>query len=263
MKKVSLLLISILCILLVISGCSKESTKKEESTTQSASDVVVVNGDKVSIDGADIKSLDVVFLGNSTFNISLIFENKTDKDAEFDSSNIEIRFGKEKATVLGSVTTIKANEDYMQVAQPFKNGGSLKVGDSVEVFYGSTKIADAKVQDHSQNFEQTTTQKSTDATTKKADSTKTSDKITADIVGVWKAKEGSNEYVFTFNSDGTGKYEAGGATMDLDYTVKGDEITVKFSGYDIEAIKSKYSINGDKLKFNDSEGNEKEMTRVK
>ena len=85
------IMMSTLCLLL-LTGCNNENVNTNSSNNSSeTNNNVVVNGDKISINGANVKDLEVIFLGGTTYNLSMIFENPTDQNVEFDCSKVEIR----------------------------------------------------------------------------------------------------------------------------------------------------------------------------
>ena len=84
------------------------------------------------------------------------------------------------------------------------------------------------------------------------------------IVGVWKndTTYTGYEFVYTFNEDGTGKYDAAGTIMEFKYTVDGDKLSITYTG-DTSSFDTTYSIKDDTLNVLDSLGNDTLYKRVK
>ena len=74
------------------------------------------------------------------------------------------------------------------------------------------------------------------------------------IVGTW-AYENRENYVYYFNKDGTGKYDAYGNIMEFTYEIDGDNISILYKG-NTDPFETKYTINGNKLNIIDSFGND-------
>lgn len=86
------------------------------------------------------------------------------------------------------------------------------------------------------------------------------------IVGNWEyegSKYSSLKYVYTFNEDGTGKYDAAGVTMEFTYELKdGNKIAILYKG-NTDPFETEYSIDGDKLNIKDSSNNDTIYNRAK
>ena len=80
------------------------------------------------------------------------------------------------------------------------------------------------------------------------------DKIT--LVGSWD----HSGYVYTFNSDKTGNYDALGRKSEFTYEDDGEKITILYTGNTV-ASTYEYKIEGDKLIIKDSFGADIEYTR--
>lgn len=72
------------------------------------------------------------------------------------------------------------------------------------------------------------------------------------LVGSWKY-DGSLNYVYTFNEDGTGKYDAAGTIMEFTYKTEGNKISILYKGNTV-SFDTEFSINGDTLNVKDSLG---------
>lgn len=83
------------------------------------------------------------------------------------------------------------------------------------------------------------------------------------IVGQWKNDSLGYDYIYTFNSDGTGKYDAAGTIMKFTYTLKGDKISIQYEGENMESFDTKYSIDGNTLNVVDSLGNDTLYKKIK
>ena len=71
------------------------------------------------------------------------------------------------------------------------------------------------------------------------------------LVGSWKSDAYSGAYVYTFNEDGTGIYDAAGTKMNFTYTLDGDKISILYTG-NTSPFESTYKIDGDTLNIKDS-----------
>ena len=82
------------------------------------------------------------------------------------------------------------------------------------------------------------------------------------LVGSWKNDEMGYDFIYTFNEDGTGKYDAAGTIMDFTYTTDGDNISILYDG-DTVSFDTTYHLDGDTLNVVDSIGNDTLYQRVK
>ena len=82
------------------------------------------------------------------------------------------------------------------------------------------------------------------------------------IVGSWKNDELGYDFIYTFNEDGTGKYDAAGTNMEFTYTTEGDKISILYTGVTVP-FETEYRIDGDTLNVVDSVGNDTLYKRVK
>ena len=146
MKKKIFLIVMIMCSLLLVVGCDEEKENKETNNNSSKiKNEVVVTDDGVTIDGAKLKKVEVKITSSSVCNLSLIFDNSTDKVVKIDLSQIVIKINGEKYTLASKdVLELTANQSYLQWGLPFSNDGKINSGDTAEVYYGDTKIADAQ-----------------------------------------------------------------------------------------------------------------------
>ena len=82
------------------------------------------------------------------------------------------------------------------------------------------------------------------------------------IVGSWKTQAYGADYVYTFNADGTGKYDAAGTVMEFTYTTEGSKISILYTG-NTDPFETEYSIDGETLNVKDSLGKDTLYSRVK
>ncbi len=78
------------------------------------------------------------------------------------------------------------------------------------------------------------------------------------IVGRWKYTDSDLgdlgiEFIYTFNSDGTGDYDMSGTKMPFTYTTDGSKLTIN---YDSGPFETEYEINGNILNVKDSGGSD-------
>ena len=67
------------------------------------------------------------------------------------------------------------------------------------------------------------------------------------LVGEWDY----NGFVYTFNEDGTGNYNALGATMEFTYTTEGTKLSILYDGT-TAPFETEYKIEDNKLTIKDS-----------
>ena len=72
-----------------------------------------------------------------------------------------------------------------------------------------------------------------------------------DLVGYWKNDELGYDFVYTFNADGTGNYDAAGTQMPFTYKLDGNKISFLYDGY-TETLDTTFTVNGDELVIKDS-----------
>ncbi len=83
----------------------------------------------------------------------------------------------------------------------------------------------------------------------------------APIVGSWECEYGSlGKFIYTFNDDGTGQYDAAGRIKKFTYTEDGSKLSISFEGTKLPR-ELPYRIDGSKLFVTDSFGMEAEYNR--
>ena len=75
------------------------------------------------------------------------------------------------------------------------------------------------------------------------------------LVGSWENKSYGSSYTYTFNADGTGKYDAAGTIMEFTYTTSGNKISILYTG-NTDPFETEYNIDGNTLNVIDSLGND-------
>ena len=50
------------------------------------------------------------------------------------------------------------------------------------------------------------------------------------IIGYWKNDELGYDFIYTFNEDGTGEYDAAGTIMEFTYKTDGNKISILYTG---------------------------------
>ena len=84
-----------------------------------------------------------------------------------------------------------------------------------------------------------------------------------EIVGQWKNDETGYDFIYTFNEDGTGEYDAAGTIMKFKYTIDGNKISFKYTDEDMETLDTIFSIDGDTLNVKDSNNEDTLYKKVK
>ncbi len=86
-----------------------------------------------------------------------------------------------------------------------------------------------------------------------------------ELVGTWKNDTTLKgyEFIYTFNEDGTGKYDAAGTVMNFTYKIDGNKISFKFTDEDMETLDTTFSIDGDTLNVKDSNNEDVFYKKVK
>lgn len=102
---------------------------------------------------------------------------------------------------------------------------------------------------------ETTTTSASEETTSSAESGTTETKEISDknLVGSWASREYNGSYIYTFNEDGTGNYDAAGKQMPFTLTIDGDKLSMLFEG-DTDPFETTYKIDGNTLTTKDSLG---------
>ena len=80
---------------------------------------------------------------------------------------------------------------------------------------------------------------------------KAKDSDKAPIIGSWE----HSGYVYTFNEDKTGNYEAFGSKMNFTYEDDGSKVTILYKGNTVPGT-YEYKIDGEKLIIKDSFGDD-------
>ncbi|MBO4897120.1 MAG: hypothetical protein J5590_02325 [Clostridia bacterium] len=84
------------------------------------------------------------------------------------------------------------------------------------------------------------------------------------IVGQWKNDTylPGTEFIYTFNDDGTGEYDAGGTLMKFTYEIDGENISILYDG-NTAPFETTFQIDGDTLNVLDSLGNDTLYEKIK
>lgn len=84
------------------------------------------------------------------------------------------------------------------------------------------------------------------------------------IIGIWKNETSIEglEFVYTFNEEGSGIYDAAGSIMQFTYKIDGDKISILYEG-DTASFDTTFSIDGDTLNIIDSNGENIPYQKVK
>lgn len=99
-------------------------------------------------------------------------------------------------------------------------------------------------------------------------STNGGSEVTSDsIVGEWKYVDSAlgdvgTDFIYTFNADGSGNYNAGGTDMPFTYTTEGNQIAITYTSSG-GTFESEYEIKDNVLNIKDSGGNDTLYKRVK
>ena len=75
------------------------------------------------------------------------------------------------------------------------------------------------------------------------------------LVGSWKSEAYQGAYVYTFNEDGTGYYDAAGNKMEFTYKVDGEKISILYTG-NTDPFETTFTVDGDTLNVKDSFNND-------
>lgn len=73
------------------------------------------------------------------------------------------------------------------------------------------------------------------------------------LAGQWQSEELS-DYIYTFNGDGTGKYDMAGKVLELNYATEDGKITLTFLEEGYTPVTLDYELDGDRLNIKDSFG---------
>ena len=140
---------AVVAAVVVINNNNHNSGSDGSSTTSSNSkqDNSTVLWSK---DGVDIKKATIEYLGEGSFNIITIFANNNDHDVEFDNSLFRYELADGYViTPPSSTKTLSAKRPYIQFAQSLskEENSHLKVGDTLTVYYGDTKLQTTTISD--------------------------------------------------------------------------------------------------------------------
>ena len=83
-----------------------------------------------------------------------------------------------------------------------------------------------------------------------------------EIIGQWKNHSYGYDFIYTFEDDGKGNYNAAGKDMPFTYTIDGNKISILYDG-DTESFDTTFSIDGDTLNVVDSMGEDTLYEKVK
>lgn len=75
------------------------------------------------------------------------------------------------------------------------------------------------------------------------------------IVGTWASEDFGGAFIFTFNEDSTGNYDASGTDMPFTYTAEDGALSILYDGDDLP-FESEYTVDGDKFIMKDSLGDD-------
>ena len=75
------------------------------------------------------------------------------------------------------------------------------------------------------------------------------------LVGDWASQDYSGAFIFTFNEDGTGNYDAAGTQMPFTYTAEDGQLSILYDG-DTLPFESEYTVEGTVLTMKDSFGDD-------
>lgn len=95
---------------------------------------------------------------------------------------------------------------------------------------------------------------------KDCDDTECSDKKDS-IIGYWKNDELGYDFIYTFNEDGTGEYDAAGTIMEFTYKTDGNKISILYTG-NTASFDTEYELDGDTLNIKDSFGDDTFYKRI-
>ena len=99
---------------------------------------------------------------------------------------------------------------------------------------------------------------------KDAASTEQNAQVSGGIEGSWKNDTylPGTEFIYTFEDDGTGEYNAGGTIMKFTYETDGDKLSILYDG-STAPFETTFEIDGDTLNVVDSLGHDTLYERIK
>ena len=121
-------------------ACKNSGNDKSASDQKSEQSAVLY-----TVNGVDVTKAEVEMVGE-TPNLQIIFSNSTDKDVDVDFSQLSIKLADgTEVKNLGLTRTIEANKTYSQHAISIEQKYGIKLGDTVEIYYGKDLINTSKV----------------------------------------------------------------------------------------------------------------------
>lgn len=99
-------------------------------------------------------------------------------------------------------------------------------------------------------------------TTEESQVSTVSEQLIDPLAGQWQSEE-LPDYIYTFNSDGTGQYDMAGKVLELNYTTGDGKITLTFLAEGYTPVTLDYELDGDRLNIKDSFGKDTFYMRVK
>lgn len=121
-------------------ACKDSGNDKPASDQKSEQSAVLY-----TVNGVDVKKAEVEMVGE-TPNLQIIFSNSTDKDVDVDFSQLSIKLADgTEIRNLGLTRTIEANQTHSQHAVTIEQKYGIKLGDTVEIYYGKDLINTSKV----------------------------------------------------------------------------------------------------------------------
>ena len=134
-------------------------------------------------------------------------------------------------------------------------GGTVSEGTSTATTVAETTAETTKAAETTtSNVSSETTTTAAGATTAaESGSRETVEATDKNIVGNWASRDFDGLFIYTFNEDGTGNYDASGTQMPFTFTMEGDKLSVLFDS-DTDSFDTVYKIEGNTLTIKDSLG---------
>ena len=148
------------------------------------------------------------------------------------------------AVLILSFAACNENTDKKESADPSAASG---VASTVE----ETTVEETTVEETT--AEETTVEETTAEETTVEETAAAAKVEDTDIIGTWEFEPGG--FTYTFNDDGTGKYEVVGGLMTFSYEADGSKLTLNYD-VGLPSAELEYSIDGDTLNIRDSAGND-------
>ena len=146
------ILAGIICLLLVVTGCSKNTKKTETKKTSSSESTGVVVREVAQNEISDaygviLKTISLEYVG-STLNLQVVIANETNEDKEFDFSKFSVKtYSNDILKVNGTKKTVKANSSYNQYSFTVNDSSKLEVGNLAYVYYDETSLGPVEVKE--------------------------------------------------------------------------------------------------------------------